>query len=1157
MPLPTPIKYRLGADGVSILVESGVNALPAIPRSDHLGVTRNVPPDDIFNRGVRRGDTIMVTGDRPRLALMRTLPEDSPGPDLAKLGDGRLRVSCGEIKLWLDSCAEISTVFNPGSTEYALSDPQLPHLRFHLVFAQAQDWGVVARLTVANHSADTTSLLVEFHYGGLRRCGRNWRPAYFVPEAPNGPDNQCLITGSVSLLHDATMPDWVALVSVPPVTGRIEEERIVYGHELHLPAGAIQPLSWVAGRGATPAAAQAAVAGVDPEALIAESSTYYASLLAGATITTPSPVLDAGFRTSVWNLDSIYADPAWLEGVHWWTAYWTDLFKISAAISLGQFERARRALQFFCSHGYGGLLASGNMLPWPPEDWLVYYPYDGIFYYLFQLYQYVEATGDLTLAEEMWSSLTETLDRVFRERGGSGGGMLDWRLGCNAFLYQADQLGMPGAAASPSLMAAGMLARLADLGRRLGKQEEAAKWAAASSRIYAELPRLWNAKLGAFDNHLDLQGLAHSAHYYTDLIYPVLYAQLSEEQGWQSLAHLRQSLCFEKVLPDFDHPLRLMRVGDLKPSMFGNDNVMPTQMAEAARAFFLAGDHDMGAALLEAVALAATIHTEAPGNFPERMDDSGKGEFNYLFGNPIGSFAHAVIAGLFGLSLTSDGQTLSWSPAFPDAWDHAALSLPYARVSYHQNVEPDDVTRTYHVASPGRNLKFSVLLQPCHALEVHCNGRLQDPVLSSALERTRLEVALAGDGDYELHIRYRPLPQPLPVKARGPVEGVPGQSVLWELPVDIERISDPQGLLAGLRIEGAYATGTIVGVEGSYRLYFYLRDVPAVLKVDYKVMPPVSLTFKDAIYEAGRRSRGRVELPLSLVLRRPAGSGHVLRASWRGRDLQLALPSHAGTLWPTLTFASDDVPAEGVYEISYTVSDGTEPVLVGTERLTLKGRDEAAQTQIETQRDARSRPLDLSPFHDATTLWVTSKWRREEKALDLSAMRSGQGHLVTPAGIFRDPGKGPYIAVVEFGRSHPYTRETQSTGHPSTLHIPVDKPVEMVSLLYASEVESRLTGSHVGWLRLYYQDGAMAETRLEVGKQLDTLYSHWATDTVPVPVGRKGDSIHVLRVPCNPARTLQAFQISLFAADVQIGLIAANAVAGPTGLTAGHKEAML
>ena len=847
--MPTPTKYRLDADGISIRVESGARALPTISRSDHLYQTRTVPPDDTFNRGVRRGDTILVTGDRPRLALMRTLPEDSPGPDLAKLGDGRLRVSCGEIELWLDSCLQISTVFNPGSTEYVLSDPQLPHLRFNLVFAQAQDWGVVARLTVANQRADATSLLVEFHYGGLRRCGRNFRPAYFVPDAPNGPDNQYRIAGNAALLHDETMPDWVAVVSFPPLTSRIEEERVVYGHELYLTAGAVHSVSWVAGRGASPAAAQALVAVVEPDALIDESSAYYASLLARATIKTPRPVLDAGFRTCLWNLDSIYAEHAWLEGVHWWSAYWTNLFQISAAIALGQFERARRALEFFSSHGYGNLLASGKAPTWPEADWLTYYPYDGIFYYLYQLCQYVEATGDLAVAGAMWPSLTETLGRVFEERDGNGNSLLDWRLGCNAFLYQADQLGMPGDAASPSLMAAGMLERLAALGRRLGRETEAARWAEVAQRIYAGLPSLWNPRLGAFYSHVDLQGLAHSAHYYTDLVYPVLYARLPDELGWQGLAHLRDTLCFETINGEPGRRLTLMRVGDLKPSMFGNDSVLPAQMAEAARAFCAIGDNETAAQMLEAIALAGTIHTEAPGNFPERMDEGGKGEFNYLFGNPIGAFAYGVVAGLFGLSLTGDGQVLAWRPAFPDGWDHAELALPYAEVSYDQSTEQGYVTRVYRAHSPGRSLDFSVFLAPCRSVEVICNGKPIEPTLSPALGRTRLQITLPGSGKYDLRIRYRPLQS----KARGPAHAVAGQLVRWDLPEEIERISDPQGLLEGIQIDGSHASGVIDGAAGHHRLYFYLRDVFTVIPVECEVVPAISVTCGDALYSGGRR----------------------------------------------------------------------------------------------------------------------------------------------------------------------------------------------------------------------------------------------------------------------------------------------------------------
>ena len=96
-------------------------------------------------------------------------------------------------------------------------------------------------------------------------------------------------------------------------------------------------------------------------------------------------------------------------------------------------------------------------------------------------------------------------------------------------------------------------------------------------------------------------------------------------------------------------------------------------MAEAARAFFKTGDNSTGFRMLKSVALAGTINTEAPGNFPERMNDYGKGEANYLFGNPVGSFLQGVINGLFGLALKNEGRTLEWAPAFPDNWEQAQI----------------------------------------------------------------------------------------------------------------------------------------------------------------------------------------------------------------------------------------------------------------------------------------------------------------------------------------------------------------------------------------------------------------------------------------------------------------------------------------------------
>lgn len=1063
--MESPIKYHLAEDGVGIWVQSGDKAPAPISRSDHLLVKSTVAAAEVFNRGVKRGDTILVTGDRPRFALARTLPEDSPGPDLFRLGDGRVRLvrkgsdGCSEIALWLDECPGVTTHFYPGRTEYSLSSPQLPGLDMRLTVAQAQDWGLAARLMVANSGLEMAELTVEWVYGGVRRHGRTWGPAYFPADAEcDGQTIDLIGAGDAALMRAETIPDWVGAVTQPRRSPVFLGYKAGFALALDVAPGESQECCLIAGHANSAERLQSLLIAADPALLIGESDRYYADMLARAVISTPSPILDAAFRTAIWNLDSTYTAPAWIEGVHWWSAWWVNLFQISAAISLGQYERARRALQFFSQAGYGMIMASGQAGGWPPPDVLYYYPYDGLFYYIHQLGQYVDHTGDLELVAQMWPSLVATLERVLADRDPDGDGLLSWRLGCNAFLYQADQLGMPGGAASPSLMAAGMIERLAGLARKLGWEDEASRWQAQAERIYAHLPRLWNRRQGAFYNHIDWQGLAHSAHYYTDLVFPALYTSeslfcstdgpaLPREAIWQSLAHLRRTLVYHTTHADPRPNLTLMRVGDLKPSMFGNDNVLPAQMAEAARACFHVGDHDLGCGLLEAVALAGTLYTEAPGNFPERLDDAGKGEFNYLFGHPIASFAYSVMAGLFGLDLDEDGQTLNWQPRFPGSWENAELKLPYAHVSFSRTTNGGRVTSRYWAQHEGRNLAFSIFLDPCHIRAVRCNGQPAAYSLAPGLGKTRLTLTPPPAAAYDLEI----ICEPFSLLIDGPSRVVADETVTWSLhrsdsaSVLIERIADPQGLLREATVDGQQVRGVVVGEPGQYQLYAYLSDPLLVCPIDVEVPPAHQSPRPRAVHDANAAVH-----------------------------------------------------------------------------------------------------LDLSPFYNSETLWVTSKWRREEKVLDLSGLRETEpGHpalarLRTAAGVFLAPAQGPCLALVELGRSEPFLRHTESFGFPASLTIPVGQPATMLSLFYASEVESRLTGSRVGALRLHYADGHIDEIALEVGKQVDTLYSHWATETIPVEIGHKGDSAHVLDVPCQPNSVLAAFEISLFAADVAIGLIGAN-----------------
>lgn len=71
--------------------------------------------------------------------------------------------------------------------------------------------------------------------------------------------------------------------------------------------------------------------------------------------------------------------------------------------------------------------------------------------------------------------------------------------------------------------------------------------------------------------------------------------------------------------------------------------------------------------LLRSCGLAFSVYTESPGSAPERFGINGRGEANYVFGNPSAAFPYAVIAGLFGIRYQNNGKTLRYAPAYlPD-----------------------------------------------------------------------------------------------------------------------------------------------------------------------------------------------------------------------------------------------------------------------------------------------------------------------------------------------------------------------------------------------------------------------------------------------------------------------------------------------------------
>ena len=239
--------------------------------------------------------------------------------------------------------------------------------------------------------------------------------------------------------------------------------------------------------------------------------------------------------------------------------------------------------------------------------------------------------------------------------------------------YQSDHLSLPGFAVSPTTFVAGLLSNLADMIATIAPNQAADYRNRSSFMIKETIRRLWEPTKGRFSSLLDPEGyLTKEVLYYTDLAFPALYCGelMDPEYTWLTLAD--HSLWLP---PDKSSPYLRIRVGGMRPTLFGNNIPHTVGMSETAESLFHALRIDDGLAALEGVAVSATTRSNAPGNWMEMMSLDGRGDGDGQFGPPMGAFVLAVIHGLFGWSPAHPSTVATWRPAIPASWTNASLKL--------------------------------------------------------------------------------------------------------------------------------------------------------------------------------------------------------------------------------------------------------------------------------------------------------------------------------------------------------------------------------------------------------------------------------------------------------------------------------------------------
>jgi hypothetical protein len=1120
-------KYKIMEDGVSI----GVEVAPRkVYYTTHGGEIQIHDAVESYNHGKMRGNTILVTGDRPVFGMMRVYPEPSSSPDRIKLGDGRIRISLGDRSIWLDEFETIRTEFHPSFTSYELRTPELPGVSLQLTVSQAGEWGCVVMLK-GKGDPGSGPLQADLRYGGLLRTGNRPTANYFLYDPDDGRTNRitlhqdhCILDGTEQRVFDRVM-----IIPGQPCRMSVVRDKVVLSGELNLDTGS-SGLSFVIGHAEHLPDIHGTMLDAIPHLLFEEARDHFEEMISRYSISTPCSYLDAGFRNAVVNFDYVWGGNAWLEGVHWWTAPWTNLFQISAGISLDQMERTRTTLQTYNVKGMGPapvIPANGIPAYNPPIT------EDGLLYYCYQIWQFYQHTGDLDFVRSIWPGLFGSIVTMYERRDPDGDGLLSWREGCNPYLYQADHLGLPNAGSSPSIMAAGLIPKMASLGEILGETGDAGVLKELVGRTNRNLLQLWNKEKGCFYNQIDHQALKHMVHYYTDLVFPALYSGLDEEYSWQSLNYLRNSLLLDAKLYEPRMDLLLCRVGDFQPFLFSTCNVMPTQMAETARALFKTGDVDRAYELMKSVAVTGTIYTEAPGNFPEAMGLEGKGEGQFIFGNPIGSFLYTLVDGLFGLRLEEGGKTLNWSPAFPFDWPDAKLRMPYGEIDYEATRTPAGKRLVYRADhSRSRKLTFSTWIKPGIIKEVRVNGMTAEYRIEPGLNAMKVSLEAETGSSHRIEILY----EESNVTHEGQDKIFAGHRGEISFSHEISRVSDPQGLFGKISVSGRQLRYTAGSKPGSHTAFVYLKDLQAAVPVEMEILPLFEVHADSSFYD---RADKTIQIPLKYRISDNVTAEFALldrtsKEKWQSNGLE----EKSGVI--RFRGGQDWMP-EGNYAFRVTLQRNNRIVYDSLYNVHLGG-DDGSREKMARLRNGSTRHIDLSSLYNAEKPGVWGPWNGDDETILLSCLQDENGIMETPAGNFRFPVQDPHFMIVQAGKSDHYTQLPQPVPYPEKTTVPVKEQGYMLSLFYHSEIKYRHTFERLGSLTLSYTDGTEQVIPLVAGRNMKPVYKHAASETLavePCSAPRGGMMLNILRIGLEN-KTLDSFTIHLPVVDAQFGLVAAS-----------------
>lgn len=331
---------------------------------------------------------------------------------------------------------------------------------------------------------------------------------------------------------------------------------------------------------------------------------------------------------------------------------------------------------------------------------------------------------------------------------------------------------------------------MARAAKKLGKSPK--PFLAEARKIRNALNRkLWMPTDGAYGECLDTIGnkLLHDNPELPS-IYHIIDSEVADDlQAWQMLHYVRHT--YEHVTCGDDQG-ELVWSCNWVPWSWSIRQLMPNETCHLALSAWQAGCYQQGYRYFIGPLIDSMKESKTPGHvIATSPRDLHNPMLGTDFGCGIGTAARALIEGLFGLRLNHvDGEAVI-APGFPDDWDHASITTPYATLEYAKDKKRRTLRGTLHKAA-------TVIVQLPYTHDalpsVTVNEHKVTPELICGVAAPTVQVRIPATDAFECVVttvgkQLRPVPCPTRV--------VPGQKIaLVRDGTNVLEIEDSQGCLS-------------------------------------------------------------------------------------------------------------------------------------------------------------------------------------------------------------------------------------------------------------------------------------------------------------------------------------------------------------------------